>query len=83
MTQLKKIFRHTPVRWKLWTAMMHTIKQEIKIIPLVRTELSMRMKKIQFLKKLYLRVINNRQSRPAQILLTDCVSCLNLPPYRP
>ena len=26
----------------------------------------------------YLRVINNRQSRPAQILLPDCVSCLNL-----
>ena len=25
----------------------------------------------------YLRVINNRQNRPAQILLSDCVSCLN------
>ena len=36
------------------------------------------MKKVQFLKKLYLSVINNRQSRPAQILLPDCVSCLNL-----
>ena len=36
------------------------------------------MKIIQFLNNQYLRVINNRQSRPAQILLTDCVSCLNL-----
>ena len=31
---------------------------------------------------LYLRVIINRQSRPAQILLPDCVSCLNLDSYR-
>ncbi len=28
-------------------------------------------------KKSYLRVTNIRQSRPAQILLTNCVSCLN------
>ena len=42
-----------------------------------KTYIVMRMKKVQFLKKLYLRVINNRQSLPAQILLTDCVSCLN------
>ena len=30
-----------------------------------------------FPKKSYLRVTNIRQSRPAQILLTNCVSCLN------
>ena len=36
------------------------------------------MKKVQFLKKLYLRGRDNRQSRPAQILLPYCVSCLNL-----
>ena len=38
--------------------------------------------KIQFLKNQYLRVTNNRQSRPAQILIPDCVSCLNLGRFR-
>ena len=35
-----------------------------------KKDIGIGMKKVQFL--------NNRQSRPAQILLPDCVSCLNL-----